>query len=255
MFLGMDALNRFSDRVDAYVKYRPTYPSEVIAFLREKTFLKSDSVVADVGSGTGISAELFLKEGNAVFGVEPNKEMREAAERLLKGYDQFQSVDGRAEQTTLKDASVDLIVAGQAFHWFDRKLCKSEFKKILKKNGVVVLMWNDRRTDTTQFLQAYEDFIKMFATDYLQVNHKNIDEEIFKSFFENGYQMESFLNYQYFDLEGLKGRILSSSYMPGPGHSDFDFMMSVLKKIFNRFAEDGKVTIEYDTKIYYGQLA
>ncbi|HLC83964.1 MAG TPA: methyltransferase domain-containing protein, partial [Bacteroidia bacterium] len=158
------------------------------------------------------------------------------------------------ENTGLEKNSVDLIVAGQAFHWFDKEKCKEEFKRILIPGGTVALMWNDRRTDTTQFLQAYEDFIKMFATDYLQVNHKNIDEKIFNSFFEGDYQMESFLNYQHFDLEGLKGRILSSSYMPAEGHKDFDFMMSVLKKIFTRFAEDGKVAIEYDTKIYYGQL-
>ena len=152
----------------------------------------------------------------------------------------------------MESNSVDLIVAGQAFHWFDKEKSKTEFKRILKPNGIVVLMWNDRRTDSTQFLEAYEDFIKMFATDYLQVNHKNIDEKIFNNFFGEGtclpdrqdYKMESFLNYQYFDLDGLKGRILSSSYMPAQGHKDFDFMMSVLKKIFTRFAEEGKVTIE-----------
>lgn len=260
----MDALNRFSDRVDNYIKFRPDYPVEIIAFLKQQGFLKKESVIADIGSGTGISAELFLKEGNTVLGVEPNKEMREAAERLLKGYSNFKSINGTAESTTLENKSVDLIVAGQAFHWFDKEKSKAEFKRILKPNGVVVLMWNDRRTDSTQFLQAYEDFIKMFATDYLQVNHKNIDEKIFNNFFarqndsvglgKSDYKMESFLNYQYFDLDGLKGRILSSSYMPAQGHKDFDLMMSVLKKIFTRFAENDKVTIEYDTKIYYGKL-
>lgn len=250
-----DGLNRFSNRVDNYIKFRPDYPVEILAFLKQKGFLKSDSVIADIGSGTGISAELFLKEGNVVFGVEPNKEMREAGERLLSGYKKFKSIDATAEDTSLENSSVDLIVAGQAFHWFDKEKSKEEFKRILKPDGIVLLMWNDRRTDTTQFLQAYEDFIKMFATDYFQVNHKNIDEKIFNNFFgESNFQMESFLNYQYFDLEGLKGRILSSSYMPAEGHKDFDFMMSVLKKIFTRFQEEGKVTLEYDTKIYYGKL-
>ncbi len=257
----MDTLDRFSNRVDNYIKFRPDYPVEIIAFLKQQGFLKRDSMIADIGSGTGISSELFLKEGYKVIGVEPNKEMREAAERLLKSYPNFKSIDATAENTGLENGSVDLIVAGQAFHWFDKEKCKEEFKRILKPGGLVVLMWNDRRTDTTQFLQAYEDFIKMFATDYLQVNHKNIDEKIFNSFFTNlhagkegDYKMESFLNYQYFDLAGLKGRILSSSYMPAEGHKDFDFMMSVLKKIFTRFAEDGKVTIEYDTKLYFGKI-
>lgn len=252
----MDVLNRFSNRVDNYIKFRADYPSDVIAFLKQQGMLNQESVIADIGSGTGISAELFLKEGNVVYGVEPNKEMREAGERLLKEYKSFKSVHATAEKTTLENKSVDLIIAGQAFHWFDKEKSKEEFKRILRPDGTVLLMWNDRRTDSTQFLQAYEDFIKMFATDYLQVNHKNIDEEIFNNVFgEANYKMESFLNYQHFDLDGLKGRILSSSYMPAEGHKDFDFMMSVLRKIFNRFQENGKVSIEYDTKIYYGKLS
>jgi ubiquinone/menaquinone biosynthesis C-methylase UbiE len=181
--------------------------------------------------------------------------LREAGERLMGVYRNFKSISGTAEATTLKDNSSDLIIAGQAFHWFDKVKTKEEFKRILTADGTVVLMWNDRRTDSTQFLQNYEDFIKMFATDYLQVNHKNIDDKIFDDFFgKENYELKSFDNFQHFDLEGLKGRILSSSYMPSEDHKDFTFMMSVLKKIFNRFAENGKVTIEYDTKLYYGKI-
>jgi SAM-dependent methyltransferase len=250
----MDTLNRFSNRVENYIKFRPDYPAEVIAFLKKEGLLAKETVIADIGSGTGISAELFLKEGNAVYGVEPNREMRHAAQKLLHEYKSFCSIDGTAENTNLPTDDIDLIVSGQAFHWFDKQKCKIEFKRILKKDGSVVLMWNDRRTDSSPFLQAYEDFIKMFAIDYLEVNHKNIDEKIFNEFFEGDYKMESFLNEQHFDLDGLKGRILSSSYMPDERHKDFDFMMGVLKKIFNRFQENGKVTLEYDTKVYYGKL-
>lgn len=251
----MNTLNRFSSRVDNYIKYRPNYPREVITFLKQEGILTPDSVIADIGSGTGISAELFLKEGNVVYGVEPNKEMRHAAQRILVEYKNFCSIDGTAEITMLPTDDIDLIIAGQAFHWFDKEKSKAEFKRILKQNGIVVLMWNDRRTDSTPFLTAYEDFIKLFATDYNEVNHKNIDEKVFNDFFgEGNYALESFDNYQHFDYEGLKGRVLSSSYMPEEGHKDFSFMMSVLKKIFNRFQENGKVTLEYDTKIYYGKL-
>lgn len=251
----MNTLNRFTSRVDNYIKYRPDYPGEVITFLKQEGILTSESVIADIGSGTGISAELFLKEGNVVYGVEPNKEMRHAAQRILVEYKNFCSVDGTAEITMLPTDDIDLIIAGQAFHWFDKEKSKAEFKRILKLNGIVVLMWNDRRTDSTPFLRAYEDFIKLFATDYNEVNHKNIDEKVFSDFFgEPNYALESFDNYQYFDYEGLKGRVLSSSYMPEEGHKDFNFMMSVLKKIFNRFQENGKVTLEYDTKLYYGKL-
>lgn len=251
----MNTLNRFSNRVDNYIKYRPDYPQEVITFLKQEGILTRESVIADIGSGTGISAELFLKEGNVVYGVEPNKEMRQAAQKLLAGYKKFCSIDGTAEITMLPTEDIDIIIAGQAFHWFDKEKCKSEFRRILKSNGIIVLMWNDRRTDNTPFLRAYEDFIQLFATDYKEVNHKNMDEKIFNDFFgEANYALESFDNFQHFDFEGLKGRVLSSSYMPDENHTDFNFMMSVLKKIFNRFQENGKVTLEYDTKIYYGKL-
>jgi SAM-dependent methyltransferase len=254
----MDTLNRFSNRVENYIKFRPGYPADVILFLQEQGILQKKSVVADMGSGTGISAEMFLKQGNKVYGIEPNKEMREAAERLLKQYPDFHSINATAENTSLPAGTIDLIVSGQAFHWFDKQKCRAEFQRILRPNGTVVLMWNDRRTDSTQFLQAYEDFIKMFATDYLEVNHKNLDEKIFNDFFagqdKGSYKMKAFTNYQYFDFEGLKGRILSSSYMPAEEHQDFNFMMSILKKIFNRFQENGKVTIEYDTKLFYGKI-
>lgn len=253
---GAGSLERFSSRVENYIKYRPGYPEEIIAFLKQQNLLNTKTVIADIGSGTGISAELFLKQANVVYGIEPNKEMREAAERILSAYKNFKSISATAEANALPDNCVDLIIAGQAFHWFDKQKCKAEFKRILKPGGTVILMWNDRRTDSTLFLQNYEDFIKMFATDYLEVNHKNIDDKVFDDFFGKGnYSMKSFDNFQYFDLEGLKGRILSSSYMPAEDHKDFNFMMGVLKKIFNRFQENGKVTIEYDTKIYYGTLS
>lgn len=250
----MDTLNRFSNRVENYIKFRPDYPAGIITYLKQHNLLTESTIIADIGSGTGISSELFLKEGNRVFGIEPNKEMREAAERLLNKYENFKSINATAENTTLENNSIDIIIAGQAFHWFDKQKSKAEFKRILKPNGNVILMWNDRRTDSTDFLKAYEDFIKMFATDYNEVNHKNIDEAVFNDFFGKGnYTLKSFINYQNFDLDGLKGRILSSSYMPAEDHKDFDFMMSALKKIFTRFQENGKVTIEYDTNIYYGR--
>ena len=253
--MNMNTLERFSGRIDNYIKYRPDYPQEVIIFLKQEGILTQESVIADIGSGTGISAELFLKEGNVVYGVEPNREMRHAAQKLLAGYKDFCSIDGTAEITMLPTDDIDLIIAGQAFHWFDKEKSKAEFKRILKSNGIVVLMWNDRRTDSTPFLRAYEDFIQLFATDYKEVNHKNIDEKVFNEFFgETNYAIESFDNYQHFDFEGLKGRILSSSYMPDENHKDFNFMLSVLKKIFDRFQENGKVTLEYDTKIYYGKF-
>jgi SAM-dependent methyltransferase len=251
--------NRFSDRVDNYVKYRPHYPTEVIDFLKAEKIIFENAVIADIGSGTGISAELFLKNDCKVFGVEPNEPMREAAERLLQNYlakNLFVSANGKAEATTLENSSVDVIVCAQAFHWFNNDAFKTECKRILKPNGQVVLMWNDRRTDTTDFLKVYEDFLQMFGTDYNEINHKNTQEKSqFDNFFgKENYKENSFYNYQDVDFAGLKGRVLSSSYMPNEEHKDFDFMIYCLKKIFMRYQENGLVRLDYDTKIYHGQL-
>ena len=251
----MKTTERFSDRVENYVKYRPDYPSAVTERLQELKILNNNYVVADIGSGTGISSKLFLQNGCEVFGIEPNQEMRHAAEVFLKDENKFHSVNAPAENTTLENNSVDIVLAGQAFHWFDVEKSKTEFKRILKPNGNVVLMWNDRRTDSTDFLKAYEDLLKMFGTDYLKVNHKNIDEKIFDSFFGiNKWKTFSVENFQDFTFEGLKGRLFSSSYVPTEDHPDSAFMLSVLKKIFTRYQENGLVRFEYDTRIFYGQL-
>lgn len=251
--------NRFSDRVDNYVKYRPHYPAEVVDFLKAEKVLSENSVIADIGSGTGISAELFLKNNYKVFGVEPNEPMREAAERILQKYSDknlFVSAKGKAESTTLENNSVDVIVCAQAFHWFNNEAFKIECKRILKPFGQVVLMWNDRRTDSTDFLKVYEDFLQMFGTDYKEINHKNTQETSqFDNFFgKQKYKEQSFYNYQDVDFAGLKGRVLSSSYMPNEEHKDFEFMIYCLKKIFTRYQENGIVRLDYDTKIYFGQL-
>jgi SAM-dependent methyltransferase len=246
---------RFSDRVENYVKYRPDYPATVLDRLRDEKILSENSVIADIGSGTGISSKLFLQNGNEVFGVEPNNEMREAAEKYLAAEKLFHSMNGTAEETTLKNNSVDIVLAGQAFHWFDAEKSKIEFKRILKPEGNVVLIWNDRKTNSTDFLIAYEDLLKMFGTDYGKVNHKNIDEKNFDAFWGKGnWRNFSVPNFQDFTFEGLKGRLFSSSYVPAEDHPDSAFMVSVLKKIFMRYQENGLVRFEYDTIVYFGQL-
>jgi ubiquinone/menaquinone biosynthesis C-methylase UbiE len=253
--MSKEILNRFSDRVDNYVKYRPHYPAELFDFLENENIISKNSIIADIGSGTGISAEPLLKHGYTVYGIEPNKEMREAAEKILSSFSNFKSINATAENTTLENNSINTIIAGQAFHWFDREKTKPEFKRILKANGQIVLMWNDRRTDTTDFLKVYEDFLQMFGTDYKEVNHKNTqDKKIFTEFFGGDFKEKTFYNFQDVDFAGLKGRVLSSSYMPGEGHKDYDFMINTLKKIFMRYQENGKVKLDYDTKIYYGPI-
>lgn len=212
------------------------------------------SVIADIGSGTGKLTELFLGNGNHVFGVEPNREMREAGERFLKGNTNFTSVNATAEETTLPNGSVDFITAGQAFHWFDRKRCQAEFTRILKPGGWVVLIWNDRKTNATPFLVEYEQLLQTYATDYSKVDHKQIDDGVVKEFFGYAPVKRAFPSLQEFDYEGLKGRLLSSSYAPEPGQHRHNEMLRDLKTLFKAHQENGRVQFIYDTVVYCGKF-
>jgi SAM-dependent methyltransferase len=250
------ATQRFSNRVDNYVKYRPGYPRAVLDLLARECGLTASSVVADVGSGTGILSELFLKNGNEVYGIEPNCEMRRAGESLLSHYTNFKSIEGTAEETTLAGGSVDFITAGQAFHWFDRGRARQEFKRILGPEGWTVLVWNERRTDTTAFLADYERMLLEYGTDYEAINHTNINDDVIAQFFAPGdFRLQVFKTEQVFDYESLKGRLLSSSYTPDEGHPHFLPMLEELERIFQAHEVNQKVVFEYDTKLYYGQLA
>jgi SAM-dependent methyltransferase len=246
---------RFGDRVADYVATRPAYPPAVLDILRAEAGLTSISTIADVGSGTGLSATLFLKNGNTVHGVEPNVEMRAAGERLLAEYPNSHSVAGTAEATTLPDGSVDLVVAGQAFHWFDPPRARAEFRRILRPGGSVVLMWNTRRVDTSPFLRGYEQLLQRFGTDYREVVHTNVDHAKLAAFFgPGGYRSFELDNEQLFDREGLRGRLRSSSYTPPPGHPHFEPMMAELDRLFDAFNENGWVRFVYDTEVYVGHL-
>ena len=252
----LNPTKRFSSRVENYVRYRPGYPKEIIDLLRNDCGLTKKSVIADVGSGTGKLTELFLANGNRVFGIEPNKEMREAGERLLKKFSRFVSVDGTAEVTTLPDQCADFITAGQAFHWFDRRQCRAEFLRILKPGGWVAIIWNDRRSNATRFLAEYEKLLRLFATDYDQVNHRRAnDTAAIREFFHIQPRLKIFPNAQWFDFDGLKGRLLSSSYAPEAGQPGHDEMLKALKVVFEAYVQNGRVVFEYDTHVHYGRMA
>jgi len=246
---------RFSSRVENYVKYRPGYPADIIATLTKECGLTAESVIADIGSGTGISSEVFLKNGNRVFGVEPNREMREAGEQLLGKYPDFTSVNGTAEETTLADCSIDFVTAGQAFHWFDRDRARKEFTRILKPNGCVVLIWNERLTDTSPFLRVYEELLQRHGTDYASVDHRNVDTDAITKFFApQPVTQREFNNRQIFDYDGLKGRLLSSSYTPEPSHSNYQPMLDALRALFDKYQISSEVSFDYATRLYFGRL-
>ena len=252
----MEPIKRFSSRAENYSKFRPSYPKKIISFLESENALHKDSIIADIGSGTGILSELFLKNGNLVFGVEPNIDMRNAAELNLNRYQNFHSIDGSAERTNMEDNSINIITVGQAFHWFDHVKARKEFKKILKPEGYVVIIWNNRKRSGSQFLEAYEDLLLTYGTDYRKISNIQIDFEKFYGIGKDsdGYIREVFDNYQFLDYLGLKRRLLSTSYAPLDDHPNYNNMITELEKIFKENNQKGLVKFDYETEVYYGRL-
>jgi len=249
-----NATSRFSDRVENYIRYRPGYPAEVLEALKQDCGLTPAHLVADVASGTGIWTRMMLENGNAVFAVEPNVDMREAGERLLAGFPKVTSVAGKAEATTLPDASVDFVTAAQAAHWFDRVAARGEFSRILRPSGWLVLLWNEREVDLTPFLRDYEQLLLTYGTDYEDVRHERTTDSVSEFFDPTPYQERVFPMWQEFDYEGLEGRLLSSSYAPGPGHPKHEPMLKELRHIFELHIRSGRVRFDYKTRVYFGQL-
>ena len=253
--MNSDPTKRFSDRVDNYVKYRPGYPDEVINFLQNECGLSGDSVIADIGSGTGIFTKLLLEQGYKVYAVEPNADMQRAAKQLLANDKNFIPVDASAETTTLPTSSIDLIVCAQAFHWFNNEKTQQEFKRILTDNGSAALIWNNRLAGVDDFSIAYENILKQDSIDYNKVNHRNISDIDFKAFFKDGkYKTVKFTNVQVFDEAGFLGRAFSSSYVPAEGTEAGEKFRGLLKDIFVRYNKNGEVSFHYQTEIYLGKV-
>ena len=250
-----DSKQRFTSRVDDYVKYRPSYPAGVIDVLRKRANFAPGVTIADIGCGTGISSEFFLNAGAKVIGVEPNVAMRNAAVESLRGRSDFRAVDGSAEHTTLADHSVDMVIAAQAFHWFDHAAFRAEAVRILKPQGYLALIWNDRKLEGSPFLEAYEKLLLDFGVDYTAVRHNNISDADLDEFFKPGPMDKAvFPSEQAFDLQGLRGRLGSSSYAPPPGHANHEKIMAGLDELFTRTTENGVVRMEYETLVFFGQL-
>jgi SAM-dependent methyltransferase len=253
--MDLNPLVRFSSRVQHYVRYRPSYPVEVIALLGRQCGLNPKFSVADVGSGTGLFAKLLLDSGCRVIGVEPNADMRQAGEEYLSQYLSFTSQEGQAERTGLPDSSVDLITSAQAFHWFQPDAAREEFRRILKPGGCVALIWNERRVPPDGFLAGYEDLLQTYAPEYSKVDHRRIGPTALGAFYTHQNWNESAFEYvQEFDLEGLRGRLLSSSYAPQEGSAQYEPMMGLLTELFRRFEVKGQVSFMYETRVLYGRL-
>ncbi|MCL2308893.1 MAG: class I SAM-dependent methyltransferase [Proteobacteria bacterium] len=252
---SFNSTQRFSDRVADYVRFRPSYPAELITFLHETCAIPVHAKVADVGAGTGISSKLLLDAGHPVVAVEPNEPMRQAADEWLSGYPNYSSVAAPAEQTTLPDASVDLVTAAQAFHWFDRERVRREFARILRPGGLVALFWNIRLLDGSEFLRGYEALLRTYGVDYSAVAERYSDDADMQNWFGAGLRHIGHFHYvQKLDFDSLRGRALSSSYVPQAGHPNHEPILQALKSLFDATAQQGHVDFEYDTRVYVGAL-
>lgn len=246
---------RFSNRVNDYVKYRPGYPAEVISVLQQECNLNPNSVLADIGAGTGIFTTLLLKHDYKVYAVEPNDDMRQSAIEQLGNNKNFIPVNGSAEATTLSSNSINMVVCAQAFHWFSNNNTQVEFNRILVKDGYVALIWNNRLANADEFATEYDALLKQDSIDYNKVNHQNISDIDFKAFFRDGvYKVIKFPNLQVFDEEGLIGRAYSSSYVPAKDTEAGKAFLKPLKELFEKHNKNGKVNFHYQTEIYLGRV-
>lgn len=252
---NLNSKERFSNRVETYLKYRPSYPKEAVDYLFNNVGLRSNSTIADIGSGTGIFSRLLLERGSNVIAVEPNEAMRMASEQMLDSHPNFRIVSGSAEFTGLPEQSVEFIVCAQSFHWFDRLAAQTEFRRILQPGGKVILIWNSRLTNGTLFREEYDQLLHRYGTDYNKVNHKNISQTMLHSFFRESTMHEvRFGMSQEFDFEGLRGRLLSSSYSPVPGHPNYNSMITELRNLFDRNNQNGILLFDYETEIFWGEV-
>jgi SAM-dependent methyltransferase len=250
----MRSTERFSSRVDDYARYRPTYPPPALELLAERCGLAPGAAVADVGSGTGILTELLLKCGAEVFAVEPNENMRAAAEAQLGHEPRFHSVAGSAEATTLAAASIDLLVAGQAFHWFDPQRARIEALRVLRPGAWAALLWNERPPEATPFLADYEALLRRHAPEYTRITASRADAGAMRGFLGAAMEVRAFANQQILDFEGLRGRLMSSSYAPESGSADYQPMVEMLREVFARHERDGRIVMPYSTLVYFAAL-
>ncbi|MGV3614872.1 MAG: class I SAM-dependent methyltransferase [Fimbriimonas sp.] len=251
----MNPTERFSDRVRDYVRYRPTYPPEVIDLLQTECGLQEGTPVADVGAGTGILTRDLLDAGAVVYAVEPNDTMRKAGEEASEGHPRFRSIAAPAEATTLPDECVDIVTCAQAWHWFRHAEAKVEFQRILRPGGWLFLVWNERSTESTPFLTAYEEVLKTHAPEYLRVRHQEFDSKRLGEVFAPEPMLRAnFPNGQQLDREGFLGRVMSSSYAPKEGDPLHEPLMAALGEVFDRHHTDGEIEFRYTTECYFGRL-
>lgn len=253
--MKIDTVSRFSSKAEKYAKCRPDYSAEAIRAIFEHAKLTTKSVVADIGSGTGIVSRHFVKNGNSVYAVEPNPEMRRKAEIALGKYPNYHSLDGNSEQTNLPNASIDLITVGQAIHWFDPEPSKQEFVRILKPQGWLAILHHTRSDD------ELNREIRRICTaengwDITSTHSRPLQSRPFEWWFDKQNEMLhlKFSNPHTYDLKGLIGLELSNSHAPDESHHAFPAIADSLERVFEKFQDQGKITINFTTNLYLGRI-
>jgi len=248
---------KFDGRGKIYAKYRPAYPKEFIEYLYSDVGIKKDSIVADIGSGTGILTRQLLEAGNSVFAVEPNSDMRAVAEVDLSAFSGFVSINGSAENTTLDAHSVDFVTVAQAFHWFDRAKFKTECGRISKPNSKIILVWNSR--DLCSETVKYGDEVnRKYCPNFKGISGGmrggENENDFYSDFFLRKYESKVFQNNLTFDLDGFIGRNLSASYALKESDENYPAYIAELIACFNTHAVDGKMIMPNVTKSYIGTV-
>lgn len=246
---------RFTGRVESYRRYRPGYPAEAVEWLRREGELEDDAAVADIAAGTGLLTEKLLTAGFAVTAVEPNAEMRAACAELTAQYSGLRIVEGSAEATGLPDASVELITVAQAMHWFDLERTRKEFARVLRPGAGCAVIYNDRKLGGDAFHDGYERLLREFGSDYMAVKQQHMGRRRLAQFFAPAeMKTAAIANAQRLTLEGLEGRVFSSSYMPGPGQQRYDEVKTAVERLFAETEQGGVVTMEYECVAAWGEI-
>lgn len=240
------------ERIDYYQKNRPSYPQEILSILKNRYGVHESQYVADVACGSGLFSKLMLKNHFEVIGVEPDEQMRDRAIQRLGKYEHFQLIEGTAASTGLPDNCVDMITVAQAFHWFDTPQTVKEFCRILKPGGLILLLWNERKTDHDLFHQEYESLLWDYAVDYDRSLHRSYPMDRIKHLFPSfSLRCHKLRNSQEMNLQSLMGRLESAHYCPPLEHPSYLPLMEGVKELYQSYKENGKIRLEHQCKIYF----
>ena len=250
--------SKFDGRGSSYAKGRPSYPQAFIDYLYADVGITPNSVIADIGSGTGKLTRLLLERGSRVFAVEPNAHMRASAEPDLARFDNFISIDSYAENTTLVAASVDFVTVATAFHWFDRQAFKMECRRILKEDGKVVIVYNSRDEESDLVKKFYEvnrrycPGFQNFVGSGTMLRPGNAGR--YNDFFTGDQMVKIIGNDLIYNEADFIARSLSSSYALRENDENFSEYVKELTAFFQKYSVNNVLVMPNITHSYTGKV-